>query len=191
MTLFDRIWHYLTPFAIIWGYLTAYDTIWYYLALSGTIWHNQTLSFNIFQYLALSSIIWQYLALSWNIFHYLAISRNIWHHLALADTSWHYLTRSETIQYYLEMLLFSSNFFGCYLLRGAVKKNKKTVYLKTSSKKEGGEVNPMSKIGKEMNFWQKLEREGVTKHIVKNRSTLFCMSTAFYLVSPSVAMGHK
>ena len=39
----------------------------------------------------------------------------------------------------------------------------------------GGEVSPMSKNFKEMIFWQKLGREGVTKHIVKSWSTLFCM----------------
>ena len=33
-----------------------------------------------------------------------------------------------------------------------------------------------------MIFWQKLEREGVTKHIVKNRSTLFCM--IYYSIWP-------
>ena len=57
-------------------------------------------------------------------------------------------------------------------LRGDVKKNS---IFKDIVQIGGGEVNPMSKIWKEMNFWQKLEREGVTKHIVKNRSTLFCM----------------
>ena len=35
----------------------------------------------------------------------------------------------------------------------------------------GGEVNPISKYWKEMIFWQKLEMEGVTKHIVRNGST--------------------
>ena len=39
----------------------------------------------------------------------------------------------------------------------------------------GRKVNPMSKNLNEIIFWHKLEREGVTKHIVKNRSTLFSM----------------
>ena len=32
----------------------------------------------------------------------------------------------------------------------------------------GREVNPMSKNLNEIIFWHKLEREGVTQHIVKN-----------------------
>ena len=34
-----------------------------------------------------------------------------------------------------------------------------------------------------MIFWQKLEREGVTKHIVKNKSTLFCI--IYYSILPN------
>ena len=34
-----------------------------------------------------------------------------------------------------------------------------------------------------MIFWQKLEREGVIKHVVKNRSTLFCM--IYYSIWPN------
>ena len=66
-------------------------------------------------------------------------------------------------------------------LRGDVKK--KNRIFKDIVQVGGGKVNPMSKIGKEMNFWQKLEREGVTKHIVKNRCTLFCM--IYYSIWPN------
>ena len=47
----------------------------------------------------------------------------------------------------------------------------------------GRDVNPISKNLKEIIFWQKLERERVTKHIVKNRSTLFFM--IYYSIWPN------
>ena len=46
----------------------------------------------------------------------------------------------------------------------------------------GGEVNPFSKELKKCFFWKKLEREGVTKQIVKNRSILLPSSAS--TVSP-------
>ena len=49
-------------------------------------------------------------------------------------------------------------------LRGNLQKN--SIFI------GGREVHAISKNWKEMIFWQKLESEGVTKHIVKNRSTL-------------------
>ena len=67
------------------------------------------------------------------------------------------------------------------LLRGDVQK--KNSIFKDIVQIGGGEVNPISKNWKEMIFWQKLEREGVTKHIVKNRSTLFCM--IYYSIWPN------
>ena len=59
-----------------------------------------------------------------------------------------------------------------FFFRGAVQKNS---IFKEIVQIGGREVTPISKNWKEMIFWQKLEREGVTKHIVKNRSTIFCM----------------
>ena len=49
--------------------------------------------------------------------------------------------------------------------------------------KGGREFNPISNKWKEKVFWQKFEREGVTKHIAKNRSTLFCM--IYYSIWPN------
>ena len=65
-------------------------------------------------------------------------------------------------------------------LRGAVKKHS---IFKDIVQIGGGEVNPISKKLKELIFRQKLEREGVTKHIVKYRSTLFCM--IYYSIWPN------
>ena len=65
-------------------------------------------------------------------------------------------------------------------IRGTLKKNS---IFKDIVQIGGREVNPISKNWKEMIFWQKLEREGVTKHIVKNRSTLFCM--IYYSIWPN------
>ena len=64
-----------------------------------------------------------------------------------------------------------------------VTSNKKHSKFKDIVQIGGREVNPISKKWKEMNFWQKLEREGVTKHIVKNRCTLFCM--IYYSIWPN------
>ena len=86
---------------------------------------------------------------------------------------------SSTYQQLLTQVWVPNNISKCRMeplklsIRGDVKK--KNSIFKDIVQIGGGEVNPMSKIWKEMNFWQKLEREGVTKHIVKNRSTLFCM----------------
>ena len=66
-------------------------------------------------------------------------------------------------------------------LRGNVKK--KHSIFKDIVQIGGRDVNPISRKWKEMIFWQKLEREGVTKHIVKNRSTLFCM--IYYSIWPN------
>ena len=71
-------------------------------------------------------------------------------------------------------------------IRGDFKK--KYSIFKDSAQIGGGEVNPMSKNWKEMNFWQKLGREGVTKHIVKNRITLFFM--IYYSVYTPVPYKH-
>ena len=63
-------------------------------------------------------------------------------------------------------------------------RQKKTNSIFTDSVQIGGrEVNPISKKLKQMIFWQKMEREGVTKYIVKNRSTLFCM--IYYSIWPN------
>ena len=47
----------------------------------------------------------------------------------------------------------------------------------------GREVIPISKNLKEMIIWQKLERDGFTTHIVKNRNILFCMT--YYSIWPN------
>ena len=57
--------------------------------------------------------------------------------------------------------------------KGYSKKQQPYIQRHCPSRREGGQ--PHFKTSKEMIFWQKLEREGVTKHIVKIRSTLFCM----------------
>ena len=51
--------------------------------------------------------------------------------------------------------------------------SKKKQYILRHCPNWRGEVNPISKKRKEIIFWQNLEREGVTKYIVKNRSTHF------------------
>ena len=66
-------------------------------------------------------------------------------------------------------------------VRGTLKKN--PVYLKTLSKREGGRSTTFQKIKKKWFFDKSWEREGVTKHIVKNRSTLFCM--IYYSIWPN------
>ena len=67
-------------------------------------------------------------------------------------------------------------------LGGAVKKKTHSIF-KDIAQIGGREVNAISKSWKKMIFWQQLEREGVTKHIVKNRSTLFCMT--YYSIWPN------
>ena len=65
-----------------------------------------------------------------------------------------------------------------HLLKGDVKRNS---IFKDIAQIGRGEVNPMSKNWKENNFWQKFWREGVTKHIVKNWSTLFCITYSIWV----------
>ena len=59
-----------------------------------------------------------------------------------------------------------------FVVLGVISK-KKTSIFKDIVQMGGREVNPISKNWKEMNFWQKLEREGVTKHIKKNIFILY------------------
>ena len=73
------------------------------------------------------------------------------------------------------------DFIICHRLRSNV--NKKNSIFKNIVQRGGKEVNPILKNWKEMIFSQKLEREGVTKHIVKNRSTLYCM--IYYSIWPN------
>ena len=69
-----------------------------------------------------------------------------------------------------------------FILLGVPSKKRNSIF--TDIVQIGGrEVNPISKKLKERIFWQKLEREGVTKHIGKNRSTLFCM--IYYSIWPN------
>ena len=76
----------------------------------------------------------------------------------------------QSLQYPKMKFLIKKNYF---LIRGAVQK--KNSIFKDIVQIGGREVNPISKNKKEMIFWQKLEREGITKYIVKNRSTQFCI----------------
>ena len=77
----------------------------------------------------------------------------------------------------------SSNYdYWTWWLLGVLSKKKHSTF-KDIVQIGGREVNPISKNWKKMIFWQKLEREGVTKHIVKNRSTLFCM--IYYSIWPN------
>ena len=67
-------------------------------------------------------------------------------------------------------------------VRGAVKKPPSI--FKDIVQIGGREVNPISKKSKEMIFWQKLEREVITKHIVTNRKHSILYDLLIYMAQP-------
>ena len=108
------------------------------------------------------------------------INLKTWFHDMLSCTGWLCCTRQVRLIQSGIVLCMKTTFHRVFTsshdigwIRGAVKKNNSI--FKDIVQIGGREVNPISKKSKEIIFWQKLEREGVTKHIVKNRSTLFCM----------------